>query len=33
MKGESVEIGKNAFIQDGEVKGNAAELAQYEVEV
>lgn len=33
VKGESVEIDKNAFIQGGEVKGAAPELAQYEAEV
>ncbi len=33
VKGESVGIGGRVFIQDGEVKGTAPDLAQYEVEV
>ncbi|WP_263080049.1 hypothetical protein [Endozoicomonas sp. Mp262] len=33
VKGESVEAGQKAFVQDGEIKGSAPELAQYEVEV
>ncbi|WP_067582855.1 hypothetical protein [Endozoicomonas ascidiicola] len=33
IKGESISAGQKAFIQDGEVKGTAPELAQYEVEV
>ncbi|WP_257285648.1 hypothetical protein [Endozoicomonas sp. SESOKO1] len=33
VKGESVGDGERAFIQDGEVKGTAPDLAQYEVEV
>lgn len=33
VKGEMVETGKSVFIQDGEVKGSAPELAQYEAEV
>ena len=33
VKGESVGVGERAFIQDGEVKGAAPGLAQYEVEV
>ena len=32
-KGESVSVGEKVFIQDGEVKGAAPDLAQYEVEV
>ena len=33
VKGESVEAGQKAFVQDGETKGAAPELAQYEVGV
>ncbi len=33
VKGESVGVGGRAFIQDGEIKGAAPDLAQYEVEV
>ena len=33
VKGETVEVGNSAFIEDGEVKGGAPELAQYEAEV
>ena len=33
VKGESVGAGEKVFIQDGEVKGAAPDLAQYEVEV
>lgn len=33
VKGESVAVGKKAFIQDGEVKGTAPSLAQYEAYV
>ena len=33
VKGESVGVGGKVFIQDGEVKGAAPDLAQYEVEV
>ena len=32
VKGE-VSVGEKVFIQDGEVKGAAPDLAQYEVEV
>ncbi len=33
VKGESVGLGQKAFVQGGEVKGAAPELAQYEAEV
>ncbi len=33
VNGESVATGQKAFIQDGEIKGTAPSLAQYEVEV
>ncbi|WP_422472627.1 hypothetical protein [Endozoicomonas sp. ALB032] len=33
VKGESVGVGQKAFIQGGEVKGTAPDLAQYDVEV
>lgn len=33
VKGESASVGEKVFIQDGEIKGTAPELAQYEVEV
>ena len=33
MKGESVGVGQKAFIQGGEVRGTAPDLAQYEAEV
>ena len=33
VKGESVEAGQRAFVQGGELKGTAPELAQYEVGV
>ncbi|WP_422461721.1 hypothetical protein [Endozoicomonas sp. ALB115] len=33
VKGESVSVGKKVFIQNGEVKGAAPNLARYEVEV
>ncbi len=33
VKGEGVSVGQKAFIQNGEVKGAAHSLAQYEVEV
>ena len=33
VKGESVGIGQKAFVQSGEVKGAAPDLAQYDVEV
>jgi len=33
VKGESVGVGGKVFIQDGEIKGAAPDLAQYEVEV
>ncbi len=33
VKGKSVGVGERAFIQDGEMKGTAPDLAQYEVEV
>ena len=33
VKGESVSVGLKAFIQDGEIRGIAPDLAHYEVEV
>ena len=33
VKGESVGVGGKVFVQDGEIKGAAPNLAQYEVEV
>ena len=33
VEGESVSVGEKVFIQNGEVKGAAPNLAQYEVEV
>ena len=33
VKGEAVSVGEKVFIQNGEVKGAAPSLAQYEVEV
>ncbi|MCW7551826.1 hypothetical protein NX722_04055 [Endozoicomonas gorgoniicola] len=33
VKGETVGAGQKAFVQGGEVKGAAPELAQYEAEV
>ena len=33
IKGESVGVGGKVFIQDGDIKGAAPDLAQYEVEV
>ena len=33
VKGESVNVGEKAFIQDGEIKRTAPDLAQYEVEL
>ena len=33
VKGESVSVGGKAFIQNGEIKRTAPDLAQYEVEV
>ena len=33
VKGESVQAGQKAFVQNGEIKGTAPELAQYEVEI
>ncbi len=33
VKGESVAEGQKAFIQNGEIKGVAPSLVQYEVEV
>ena len=33
VKGESVGIGGKVFIQNGEIKGTAPDLAQYEAEV
>ncbi len=33
VKGESISAGQMAFIQNGEIKGTAPDLAQYEVEV
>ena len=33
VKGESVGVGGKVFIQDGEIKGAAPSLVQYEVEV
>ena len=33
VKGESVGVGEKLFIQNGEVKEAAPDLAQYEVEV
>ena len=33
IKGESVGVGGKVFIQDGEIKGAAPDLAQYEVKV
>ena len=33
VKGESVGVGGKVFVQDGEIKGTAPNLAQYEVEV
>ncbi len=33
VKGESVQAGQKAFVQGGEIKCTAPELAQYEVEV
>lgn len=33
VKGESMGVGGKVFIQDGEIKGAAPGLAQYEVEV
>ena len=33
VKGESISAGQKAFIKDGEIKGTAPSLAQYEAEV
>ena len=33
VKGESVPAAQKAFVQDGEIKGTAPELTQYEIEV
>ncbi|WP_157674041.1 hypothetical protein [Endozoicomonas ascidiicola] len=33
LKGETVGVRQKAFVQSGEIKGTAPELAQYEVEV
>ncbi len=33
VKGESVNVGEKAFLQDGEIRGTAPSLAQYEYEV
>ncbi|MBO9484298.1 hypothetical protein [Salinisphaera sp. G21_0] len=33
VKGDSVDVGKKAFIQDGEIKGTAPSLPIYEVEI
>ncbi|WP_066016097.1 hypothetical protein [Endozoicomonas atrinae] len=33
IKGESVGVGLKSFVDDGEVKGAAPDLAQYEAEV
>ncbi|WP_066018498.1 hypothetical protein [Endozoicomonas atrinae] len=33
VKGEYVGVGEKAFIQSGEIKGTAPNLAHYEVEV
>ncbi|WOG29897.1 hypothetical protein [Endozoicomonas sp. 8E] len=33
VKGDSVGVGQKAFIQGGEVKGSAPDLAQYEASV
>ena len=33
VQGESISVGKKAFILNGEIKGTAPKLAQYEVEV
>ena len=33
IKGESIGVGEKAFIKDGEIKGAAPGLAQYEREV
>lgn len=33
VKGESVGVGHKVFIQDGEIKGTAPNLAQYEADV
>ena len=33
VKGETVGAGRKVFVQSGEVKGTAPELAQYESEV
>lgn len=33
VKGVSVDVGQKAFIQGGEVKGSAPDLAQYEASV
>ncbi|WBA82898.1 hypothetical protein [Endozoicomonas sp. GU-1] len=33
VKGETVNVGEKAFILDGEIKGTASSMAQYEVEV
>ena len=33
VKGESVQAGQKAFVQDGEIKGTAPGLAQYEVDI
>lgn len=33
VKGDSIATGQKAFIKDGEIKGTAPSLAQYEVEV
>lgn len=33
VKGESAGVGGKVFIQNGEIKGTAPSLAQYEVEV
>ena len=33
VKGNSVSVGKKAFVQNGEVKGAAPDLVQYEAEV
>ncbi len=33
VKGDSISVGQKAFIQNGEIKGAAPILAQYEAEV
>ncbi|WP_066017827.1 hypothetical protein [Endozoicomonas atrinae] len=33
IKGETTAVGQKVFVQDGEIKGTAPSLAQYEVEI